>query len=126
MLKKLLTLLFSSVLVFSLSTPILAQETQAKPEKEQAKKKDRWEGYVTRVSKEKSTLTVRQSGSSVVKTVAYDIMTQWTSQEHGSKKVNDIDASQVKEEDRVICLGTFGKDGVLHATLISKRLTPRQ
>jgi hypothetical protein len=69
---------------------------------------------------------VRQSGSSVVKTVAYDIMTQWTSQEHGSKKVNDIDASQVKEEDRVICLGTFGKDGVLHATLISKRLTPRQ
>jgi len=125
MLKKLLTLFFSSVLVFSLSTPLLAQETQAKLEKEQAKKKDRWEGYVTRVSKEKSTLTVRKSGSTVAKTVAYDIFTQWTSQEHGSKKVNDIDASQVKEEDRVICLGTYGKDGVLHATLISKRLTPR-
>ena len=125
MLKKLLTLLFSSVLVLSMSAPILAQETQAKPEKEQVKKKDRWEGYVTRVSKEKSTLTVRKSGSSVVKTVAWDIFTQWTSQEHGSKKVNDIDASQVKEEDRVICLGTFGKDGILHATLISKRLTPQ-
>ena len=126
MLKKLLTLFFSSVLVFSLSTPLLAQETQAKPEKEAAKKKkDRWEGYVTRVSKEKSTLTVRKSGSTVARTVAWDIFTQWTSQEHGSKKVNDIDASQVKEEDRVICLGTFDKDGVLHATLISKRLTPR-
>jgi len=125
MLKKLLTALFSTVLVFSLPTPLLAQETQAKPEKEQVKKKDRWEGYVTRVSKDKSTLTVRKSGSTVTRTVSWDIFTQWTSQEHGSKKVNDIDASQVKEEDRVICLGTYGKDGVLHATLISKRLTPR-
>jgi hypothetical protein len=125
MLKKLLALLFSSVLVFSLAAPILAQETQAKPEKEQVKKKDRCEGYVARINKEKSTLTVRQSGSTITKTVVYDIFTQWTSQEHGSKKVNDIDVSQVKEEDRVICLGTFDKDGVLHATLISKRLTPR-
>ena len=125
MLKKLLTAMFSTVLVFSLSTPLLAQKTQAKPEKEQVKKKDRWEGYVTRVSKDKSTLTVRKSGSTITRTVSWDIFTQWTSQEHGSKKVNDIDASQVKEEDRVICLGTFGKDGVLHATLISKRLTPR-
>ena len=125
MLKKLLTALFSTVLVFSLSTPLLAQETQAKPEKEQVKKKDRWEGYVTRVSKDKSTLTVRKSGSTITRTVSWDIFTQWTSQEHGSKKVNDIDASQVKEEDRVICLGTYSKDGVLHATLISKRLTPR-
>ena len=125
MLKKLLTALFSTVLVFSLSAPLLAQETQAKPEKEQVKKKDRWEGYVTRVSKDKSTLTVRKSGSTITRTVSWDIFTQWTSQEHGSKKVNDIDASQVKEEDRVICLGTYSKDGVLHATLISKRLTPR-
>ena len=125
MLKKLLTALFSTLLAFSLSTPLLAQETQAKPEKEQVKKKDRWEGYVTRVSKDKSTLTVRKSGSTITRTVSWDIFTQWTSQEHGSKKVNDIDASQVKEEDRVICLGTYSKDGVLHATLISKRLTPR-
>jgi len=125
MLKKLLTLLFSSVLVFSLSTPLLAQATQAKPAKEQAKKQDRCEGTVVRTSKDKSTLTVRQSGSNVEKIVAYDATTQWTSQEHGSKKSNDIDASQVKEDDRVICLGTYGKDGVLHATTISKRLTPR-
>jgi hypothetical protein len=124
MLKKLLTLLFSSVLVFSLSTPILAQETKAKPAKEQVKKQDRCEGIVIRTSKDKSTLTVRQIGSSVERTVAYDATTRWTSQEHG-KKANDIDASQVKEEDRVICMGTLGKDGVLHATTVSKRLTPR-
>jgi hypothetical protein len=48
---------------------------------------------------------------------------RWDSQEHGSKKVNNIDASEVKDGDRVICKGTFDKDGVLHATLISKRLT---
>jgi hypothetical protein len=37
--------------------------------------------------------------------------------------VNNIDASQVKDDDRVICLGSFDKDGILHATTISKRLT---
>ena len=41
-----------------------------------------------------------------------------------SKAVNDIDASQVKDGDRVICRGTWDKKGgVLHATLISKRLS---
>ena len=43
----------------------------------------------------------------------YDSSTQWVSQEHGSKKVNDIDASQVADNDRVICLGSWSKDGVL-------------
>ena len=56
-------------------------------------------------------------------TVQYDSSTKWVSQEHGSKKVNDIDASQVKDGDRVICTGTWEKKGVLHATLISKRLS---
>jgi hypothetical protein len=37
--------------------------------------------------------------------------------------VNDIDVTQVNDNDRVICLGTWDKDGVLHATMISKRLT---
>jgi hypothetical protein len=32
-------------------------------------------------------------------------------------------AGQVKDGDRVIVKGTTGKDGVLHATLISKRLS---
>jgi hypothetical protein len=54
--------------------------------------------------------------------VAYDDSTQWTSQEHHSKKANPIDSSQVNDNDRVICVGTFDNNGVLHATLISKRL----
>jgi hypothetical protein len=113
MVRKLFALLFASVLVFGLSTPVFAQDV----------KQDRVEGVITRSNKDKSTLTVRNRGTNVEKTVQYDSSTQWTSQEHHSKTVNNIDAGQVKDDDRVICLGTFDKDGILHATSISKRLT---
>ena len=125
MAKKLFTLLCGSVLAF----PILALLVQAAPAQEKMEKmdkmakQDRWEGTVIRSSPDKSTLTVRKPGSSEEKTVQYDSSTRWVSQAHGSKKVNDIDASQVKDGDRVICKGTLGNDGVLHATLISKRLS---
>lgn len=121
MVKKLLTLVVLSALMFSLAAPVLA--AQAKTEKEKAPTPDRWEGFVTLRSEAKSTLTVRQSGSRLEKTVAYDSSTKWVSQEHGSKKINNIDASQVKDGDRVICVGTVGKDGVFRASTISKRLT---
>jgi len=121
MAKKLLTLLFASVLAFPLSTLAFAQEA---PAQAKTAKEARWEGTVVRSSLDESTLTVRKVGSSVEKTVKYDSSTRWVSQEHGSKKVNDIDARQVKDGDRVICEGTWEKDGTLHATLISKRLTP--
>lgn len=120
MVKKLLTLLFASVLACSLSVPVFSQDA---PAKEKAAKEGRWEGRVVRSSPDKSTLTVRKAGSSLEMTVQYDSSTKWVSQEHGSKKVNDIDASQVKDGDRVICRGTYDDKGVLHATLISKRLT---
>ena len=119
MAKKLLTLLFISVLAFPLSTAV-AQDAPAQAE---PAKQDRWEGVVIRSSKDESALTVRKVGSTLEKTVAYDSSTRWVSQEHGSKKVNDIDASQVKDNDRVICTGTWDKNGTLHATLISKRLS---
>jgi hypothetical protein len=118
--KKLLTLLFTSVLAFPLSMLAVAQEA---PAQDKATKQDRWEGTIIRSSQDKSTLTVRKVGSPIEKTVAFDSSTRWVSQEHGSKKVNIIDASQVKDGDRVICTGTWGKDGVLHASQISKRLS---
>ena len=121
MAKKLLTLLFTAVLAFPLSTLAVAQEA---PAQEKAAKETHLEGIVVRTSQDKSTLTVRKAGSSVEKIVKYDSSTQWVSQEHGSKKVNDIAASQVKDGDRVICRGTWEKRGTFHATLISKRLTP--
>ncbi len=120
MVKKLLTLLFMSGLAFTLSTVVFAPEAAAQ---DKAAKETRWEGTVIRSSPDKSTLTVRKVGSTAEMTVQYDSSTQWVSQYHSSKKTNNIDASQVKDNDRVICKGTYGKDGVLHATLISKRLS---
>ncbi len=117
MVKKLLTIVIASLFLVGSSLPMLGQE-KAKETEKQA----RWEGIIQRSDKDKSTLTVRKMGSNTEKVIHYDSSTQWVSQEHGSKKVNDIDASQVKDGDRVIVLGTEGKDG-FHATLISKRLT---
>ena len=129
MVKKLFILLFTSLLALPLSTAVFAQdapkETKAEEKAEKkAMKPARWEGIVVRSSKDESTLTVRKVGSSLEKTVRYDSSTKWVSQEHGRKKVNDIDSSQVKDGDRVITTGTWDKNGALHATLISKRLTP--
>ena len=118
MLRKLLILLFAFVVTIPLARAVFAQEAAAK-----AKKEARWEGRVVRTDKDQSTLTVQKSGSTIEKTIKYDSSTKWVSQYHADKKVNDIDASQVKEQDYVICTGTWDKDGVLHATLISKRLS---
>jgi hypothetical protein len=119
--KKLLTLVFSFVLACPLSTTVFAQDTMAK---EKPAKAGRWEGVVARSNADKSTITVRKSGSGNAEmTVVYDSSTKWVSQFHGDSKVNDIDASQVKDGDTVICKGTWDKAGVLHATLISKRLS---
>ena len=115
--KRLLILMFTSVLAFPLSTLVLAQDAPMK-----AAKAARWEGTVIRSNPDKSTLTVRDR-KGVEMIVQYDSSTRWVSQEHGSKKVNDIDASQVKDNDRVICRGTREKEGAFHATLISKRLS---
>ena len=120
MAKKIVALLFMLVLALPLSTLAFGQEA---PAQDKAAKKARWEGNIVRSSKDQSRLTVRKVGSSEEKIVEYDSSTRWVSQEHGSEKVNDIDASQVKDGDRVICTGTLDKDGVFHATLISKRLT---
>ena len=119
MVKKLLALLFTSVLAFPLAMAGFTQEALAQAK---AAKQDRWEGVVIRSSTDKSTLTVRKVGSSDERTVQFDSSTRWVSQEHGSKKVNDIDASQVKDGDRVICRGSW-ENKVFHATLISKRLS---
>jgi len=117
MLKKQLTLLFALVLTFPLAMAVFGQKAPAKP------KEARWEGTVQRSSKEQSSLTVRKAGSNSERTCVYDSSTKWASQHHGDKKANDIDASQVKDGDFVICRGTANKGGVIHATLISKRLS---
>lgn len=114
--KKQLTLLFALVLTFPLATAVFAQEA--------AKSKEmRIEGRVERSSKDKSSLTIRKVGETVERTCLYDSSTKWVSQFHADKKVNDIEASEVKDGDYVICKGTAGEGGSVHATLISKRLS---
>ena len=116
MLKKQLTLLLALVLTFPIAMAVFAQEA--------AKAKEaRWEGRVERTSKEQSSLTVRQTGSNAEKACVFDSATKWVSQYHHDKKITDIDASQVKEGDYVICKGTAEKSGEIHATVISKRLS---
>ena len=61
MVKKLFTLLLTSVLAFPLSTIAFAPEAAAQ---DKAAKEARWEGDVIRSSADKSTLTVRKVGSS--------------------------------------------------------------
>jgi|ERR1700746_3160551 starvation-inducible outer membrane lipoprotein len=121
MFKKLFTLWCWSAIVFLLSTAVFTQEApEAKTGKEV-----RWEGNVIRSDPDQSTLTVRKVSSNAEMTIHYDKSTRWVSQEHGSKKVNDIDPTQVKDGDRVIVKGTYEKH-VLHAALISKRLSHSQ
>ena len=116
MTKKLITLLLASILALPISVATFAQEA---PAEAKVAKEARWHGTIT----DQSTLTVRNDeGAEMI--VQYDSSTKWVSQEHGSKTVNDIDSTQVKDGNRVICKGSMGKDGILHATLISKRLSP--
>ena len=121
--RKLLALSFVFALAFPLSTAVIAQNAPT-PEAPAAEKTKgaRWEGTIIRSNPDTSTLTVRNAEGAEM-AIQYDSSTRWVSQEHGSKKVNDIDAKQVQDGDRVICRGSWEKKGVLHATLISKRLT---
>ena len=111
--KKRITLLLAAMVVFLPSMSALAQTSA------------RWEGIVSRSNKQKSTLTVRTRGFNNVseKVIHYDSSTRFTSQEHGAKKINDIDANQVNDGDRVICLGFYNEKGEFQAAAISKRLS---
>jgi len=112
--KKFVALLFVVAFVFSLSATSFAQG-KAKP--------GRVEGKIIRSDKDKSNFTVRGLTTPNEWTVTYDASTKWTSQYHGDKTVNAITASDVKDGDRVICLGTYDDKMILHAATISKRLS---
>jgi len=119
MLKKQATLLFALVLTLLLTAMFVHQA----PAQTKAAKEARWEGRVVRMDKAGSSLTVRKSGGTLEKACVYDSSTKWVSQYHADKKINDIDAGQVKEDDYVICKGTAEKAGEIKATVISKRLS---
>jgi hypothetical protein len=115
MLKKKAALWSAGVLVLSLLTLGFAQG---------AAKEARVEGRIALSDKDKSTLAVK--GEHTQTTVHYDGSTQWVSQYHGDTKVNTIDASQVKDGDYVICVGSYDNKKEFHATKVSKRLSHSQ
>ena len=109
MFKRRITLFLVAVLFVFPAAWALAQEA-------------RWEGIVERSNKQKMTLTVRARHTSFdEKIIHYDSSTRFTSQGHGDKTMKDIDASQVKDGDRVICLGSTNDKGEFLAAFISKR-----
>ena len=120
MLKK-IAMLWASVITLSLLA-VIATSASAQEKMQKKGRQARWEGNVVSSNTDKSTLTVRKVDSHADMTVRYDSSTRWVSQEHGSRKVNDIDASQITDGDRVIVKGTWEKNEI-HATLISKRLS---
>lgn len=113
MLKRVAGVLVAAVLVLSVSTIGFAAGT----------KKGRVEGRVALTDKDKSTLTVREGDAGGEKVVHYESATKWTSQYHGDKQTNPIEADEVKEGDYVTCVGTYDDKGEFHATVISKRLS---
>ena len=87
-----------------------------------AQKEAHWAGTIVRSAKDNSTLTVRKDGGAVEKIIHYDADTKWTKQEKG--KIESIDSGQVKDGNRVICVGSYNEKGEFHATRIDLRLHP--
>jgi hypothetical protein len=85
-----------------------------------AQKEAHWTGTIVRSDKDGGTLTVRKDGSATEKIVHFDADTKWTKQEKG--KIESIDPGQVKDGDRVICVGSYNEKGEFHATRIDQRL----
>ena len=77
----------------------------------------RWHGVLVRVSEDGSTLTVRKGN--VEKAVHVNEDTKYTKAE--GKKVVEIEKSDIKEGDDLICLGKE-ENGDFVATRVDKRL----
>jgi nucleoside-specific outer membrane channel protein Tsx len=116
---KLSAALLSFVLAGGMLTALPAGATQdAAEKKETAKKEAKWQGRVTRVSKEQSTIEIHGGPhpSEAQRTISYDSSTQWT------KLGKAGHFEDVVEGSFVIALGNVDDKGVLHATRVDVRL----
>lgn len=104
------------VSVFVLVAVFAALVAAVSPSKASAKDL-RWHGVLVRVSEDGSTLTVRKGN--VEKAIHVNADTKYTKAE-GNKAV-DIEKSDIKEGDDLICIGKDEK-GDFVATRVDKRL----
>jgi len=95
-----LVALLAQFAVLGLAPPrTMAQENKEKEQKARAATEARWSGVIVRLNKDTSTVTVRKQH--IERTIHFGSGTKWT------KGTHNIDMSQFKEGDRVICLGKY-------------------
>jgi len=84
-----------------------------------AAKQTKWQGYVIRIDKDHSMITIRggQAPAKDTRKVAYSSSTEWTNVGKPSTELAGI-----KDDSFLIILGQVDKQGVLQATRIDLRL----
>jgi hypothetical protein len=90
-----------------------AQDKAQKADKGAKKAADNVQGTVQNMSKDKSTITVRTSGTAQ-KTVVYDAKTKFLYGHSNDNKPGNV--SQVKEQYYISCAGTYDSKSQLMAT----------
>jgi hypothetical protein len=116
--KRLIAVLFLAAAVVSGLSTVKVSAQEASQEKTAANSNEfRWDGRVVRINADQSTLDARKGH--ITRTVHYDSSTQWTKTNNG--KVVNIDPKEVKEGERVICLGKYNDKKEFWATRIDLR-----
>ena len=106
------------MLVLVCATLVVAATPCSASGGQQKGKEQRWHGLVVRTSEDGMVLTVRRGA--IEKAIHVTEDTKWTRQE-GNSTV-DIEKSEVKDGDDVICLGMIGEKGEFVATRVDKQL----
>ena len=103
---------FVLVLVFAL---VLVPGVYAQTKKDTKSGLDRIEGRIERINKDASTVSVRQTGKTVVWEIVYNKDTKFTYRNATAS------VDEAKEGRRVICLGKFGPNNKMAAARIDVR-----
>ena len=101
-----------------LAMPARAFQASTEQKAAPAAKETKWQGYVVRVDKDNSMITIRGGppGSTDNRQVIYDTSTVWT------KVGKPLEDHDFKQDTFVIFLGSVDNKGILHATRIDERL----
>ncbi len=105
------------VLAAAVLVALPARAFQASTDQKAAAKEAKWQGYVVRVDKDNSMITIRGGPppSQDTRQVVYDASTVWT------KVGQPVQQDELKTDSFVIFLGTVDNKGILHATRIDLR-----
>ena len=114
--KVVVILLFAVFAVVGLAPQNNVAKGQDKPAA--SAKQGRWDGHIVRIDKDASWMDVRNT-KGIEKRIHWTSSTSWT---RLNKPVTD--QSMFKEDERVICLGTYNEKTEFIATRIDLRVHP--